>query len=57
VGLEGDVKQRAKAYDFEGSWARSLEHINQLIEDLAQPTTEVVRVIGAVAQGTIMFVI
>src|SRR6185503_4150561 len=37
--------------DVDGSWASSIESVNTLIGDLVQPTTEVGRVIGAVASG------
>ena len=34
-----------------GFWGDSIESINSLIDDLVHPTSEVARVIGAVAQG------
>ncbi|TGV30485.1 methyl-accepting chemotaxis protein, partial [Mesorhizobium sp. M8A.F.Ca.ET.142.01.1.1] len=34
-----------------GSWETSVRSVNDLIEDMVQPTTEVARVIGAVAKG------
>jgi hypothetical protein len=34
-----------------GAWAACVESVNNLIADLAQPTTEVARVMGAVAKG------
>ncbi|MDM0112505.1 HAMP domain-containing protein [Variovorax sp. J22R133] len=34
-----------------GFWGQSIECVNALIDDLVHPTTEVARVIGAVAQG------
>ena len=36
-----------------GSWAQSINAVNTLIDDLVQPTTEVARVIGAVASGNL----
>ncbi len=51
VGREGRMTERARLQNAPGSWATSNDSINQLIEDLARPTTEVARVITAVAQG------
>src|SRR5438093_2673287 len=34
-----------------GSWSECIDSVNTLIADLVQPTTEVARVIGAVAKG------
>src|ERR1700741_3611574 len=51
VGKEGKLKQRASLGDVTGFWADWVESINSLIEDLVHPTSEVARVIGAVAQG------
>jgi HAMP domain-containing protein len=51
VGKAGNIKQRAALPNAEGSWATSVEAINTLVSDLVQPTTEVARVIGAVAKG------
>jgi HAMP domain-containing protein/CheY-like chemotaxis protein/signal transduction histidine kinase len=51
VGREGRMTERAKLKNANGSWATSNDSINQLIEDLARPTTEVARVITAVAEG------
>jgi len=51
VGKAGNVKQRAQMPSAEGSWANAIESVNTLVSDLVQPTTEVARVIGAVAKG------
>src|SRR6201982_2734281 len=51
VGREGRINQRASLGEVEGAWAESVELINDLIADLVQPTSEMARVIGAVAQG------
>jgi HAMP domain-containing protein len=51
VGKEGKLKQRASLPNARGFWAESVESINSLIDDLVHPTSEVARVIGAVAQG------
>src|SRR6476620_11085004 len=50
VGKEGRIAQRALNAG-SGSWAASMESVNSLISDLVQPSTEIARVIGAVAQG------
>jgi HAMP domain-containing protein/signal transduction histidine kinase/DNA-binding response OmpR family regulator len=51
VGKEGKLKQRATLSETRGFWGESIASINALIEDLVHPTSEVARVIGAVAQG------
>ena len=51
VGKEGKLKQRASIGDATGFWRDSMDSINSLIEDLVHPSSEVARVIGAVAQG------
>ncbi|HZI90569.1 MAG TPA: HAMP domain-containing protein [Thermoleophilaceae bacterium] len=51
VGREGRMTERASLGDAPGGWQRSIDSINSLIDDLARPTTEVARVIDAVAEG------
>ena len=51
VGKEGKLKQRASVPDARGFWGEQVNCINALIDDLVHPTSEVARVIGAVAQG------
>jgi HAMP domain-containing protein/CheY-like chemotaxis protein/signal transduction histidine kinase len=51
VGKEGKIQQRVSMPNVSGSWEASITSINSLIGDLVQPTTEVTRVIGAVARG------
>jgi HAMP domain-containing protein/signal transduction histidine kinase/CheY-like chemotaxis protein len=51
VGREGRIDQRASLGEVGGTWSESVELINDLIADLVQPTSEMARVIGAVAQG------
>src|SRR3954468_14939209 len=51
VGKEGRIKQRASIGDVAGRWADSIGSVNELIGDLVQPTSEMARVIGAVAKG------
>ncbi len=51
VGKEGKITQRASIGNVSGSWISTINALNSMISDLAQPTTEVSRVIGAVAKG------
>ena len=51
VGKQGRISQRASLGDVSKSWADSIGSINALIGDLVQPTSEMARVIGAVAKG------
>src|SRR5687767_74404 len=51
VGKGGNIKQRASLPAATGAWQDCVESVNTLVTDLVQPTTEVARVIGAVAKG------
>ena len=51
VGKEGKIKQRASIGGLRGSWAGAIESVNALVSDLVHPTSEMARVIGAVAKG------
>jgi HAMP domain-containing protein/signal transduction histidine kinase/CheY-like chemotaxis protein len=51
VGREGRMTERVALREMNGGWAASVGSINALIGDLVQPTTEVARVISAVAEG------
>ncbi|WXH30444.1 Sensor histidine kinase RcsC [Myxococcus stipitatus] len=51
VGREGRMGERVLLGDARGDWATSINSINALIGDLVQPTTEVARVLVAVAEG------
>jgi HAMP domain-containing protein/signal transduction histidine kinase/CheY-like chemotaxis protein len=51
VGREGNMRDRFSIGAVGGAWATSVEAINGLIQDLGQPTSEVSRVIQAVAEG------
>src|SRR5213596_2671237 len=51
VGKEGRITLRASLGDVSESWARAIGSINDLIGDLVHPTSQVARVIGAVAKG------
>ncbi|MDB5365705.1 MAG: hybrid sensor histidine kinase/response regulator, partial [Rhodospirillales bacterium] len=51
VGKDGKIWERARLDHGGGSWGACLDAVNTLIGDIVQPTTEVARVIGAVAKG------
>src|SRR3954469_5026771 len=51
VGKEGKIGERAKLPAATGAWNSCIDSVNAIIGDLVQPTTEVARVIGAVAKG------
>ncbi len=53
VGKEGRIRQRASLGDVTGSWAEAVRSVNDLIGDLVHPTSEMARVIGAVARGNL----
>src|SRR6476646_4890274 len=51
VGKEGRISQRASIGDVSESWGEAIGSVNGLIGDLVHPTSEMARVIGAVAKG------
>jgi HAMP domain-containing protein/CheY-like chemotaxis protein len=51
VGKEGRLTERVSVGHIDGAWARKVDAVNGLIADLGRPTTEMARVIGAVAKG------
>ncbi|MEX0805158.1 MAG: HAMP domain-containing protein, partial [Candidatus Binatia bacterium] len=51
VGKEGRLSQRATLPGAAGAWRSRVNAVNHLIDDLVRPTTEMARVIGAVAKG------
>src|SRR4051812_27090525 len=51
VGKEGKLGHRASLPRATGSWDQRIESVNGLVTDLAQPTADFSRVIGAVARG------
>ncbi|WP_032925035.1 HAMP domain-containing protein [Mesorhizobium sp. LNHC229A00] len=51
VGKDGRISERGHVRNAKGSWESSVRSVNDLIEDMVQPTAEVARVIGAVAKG------
>ncbi len=54
VGEQGRTRQRVKLAISGGAWGEMESSVNGLIDDLVWPTTEVTRVIGAVAQGDLL---
>src|SRR6187401_1898273 len=54
VGREGKTRQRVKFALTSGAWGEMETSVNTLIDDLLWPTTEVTRVISAVAQGDLL---
>jgi len=46
VGKEGKIDHRGKVRGATGGWDSVLRAVNELIDDMVQPTTEVARVIG-----------
>ena len=51
IGREGRMTERLDEVGAEGDWAIGAGAVNSLIDDLVRPTTEVARVIEAVAEG------
>jgi len=51
VGEEGQMTERVSPAAVTGMWASQIDSVNTLINNLAQPTAEVARVITAVAEG------
>ena len=51
VGKQGELSQRVVLGGWTQSWSGSVESVNSLIDALVRPTTEMQRVIGAVADG------
>ncbi|HEX4681245.1 MAG TPA: HAMP domain-containing protein [Gemmatimonadaceae bacterium] len=51
VGREGKMRDRVSMAGVGGQWMLAAESVNSLITDLVQPTSEVSRVIKAVAEG------
>ncbi|MDQ1647074.1 MAG: hypothetical protein QOJ50_3258, partial [Cryptosporangiaceae bacterium] len=51
IGREGRMTERVDEVSSDGAWAAESQAVNSLIDELVRPTTEVARVIAAVAQG------
>jgi HAMP domain-containing protein/CheY-like chemotaxis protein/signal transduction histidine kinase len=53
VGKEGKTRERLRVPRSRGAWDEMETSVNNLVEDLLRPTTEVTRAIAAVAQGNL----
>jgi len=51
IGREGRMTERAQLGDAQGEWARALDAVNGLVDDLARPTTRSRACLVAVAEG------
>jgi HAMP domain-containing protein/CheY-like chemotaxis protein len=51
IGREGRMTERAALPRGRAGWSATVESVNSMIDDLVRPTTEVARVLGAVAEG------
>ncbi|MBV9879707.1 MAG: HAMP domain-containing protein, partial [Gemmatirosa sp.] len=51
VGREGQMGERVQLPGGRGGWVVTVDALNSLISDVLQPTTEVARVLTAVAEG------
>lgn len=51
VGREGRMGERVDEEGYEGSWSDKIRAVNALIDDLVKPTSEIARVVVAVAEG------
>ena len=51
VGREGRLSARVASQGSDNVWSQSVDSVNDLIDDLVRPTSEMQRVIGAVAGG------
>jgi len=51
VGQEGKLSQRLVSPGSDQVWSATVQSVNTLIEDLVYPTSEMQRVVGAVADG------
>jgi HAMP domain-containing protein len=54
VGKKGQTRQRVRFVPLPGKWGEMGSSINDLIDDLLWPTTEVTRAVSAVAQGDLL---
>ena len=51
IGRQGQMNDRASIGPVGGGWRTTVDSVNTLITDLASPTTEIARVLTAVADG------
>jgi HAMP domain-containing protein len=54
VGKKGQTRQRVRFLPMPGKWDEMMTSVNDLIDDLLWPTTEVTRAVSAVAQGDLL---
>ena len=54
VGKRGQTRQRVRFLPMPGKWGQMGSSINDLIDDLLWPITEVTRAVSAVAQGDLL---
>src|SRR5204862_2372697 len=50
-GRDGRLNERVTLPRYRGAWRNTTDAINGMIDDLVRPTTEIARVIDAVADG------
>jgi HAMP domain-containing protein/CheY-like chemotaxis protein/signal transduction histidine kinase len=53
VGKDGKTRERARFHESRGAWGEIEVYVNELVDDLLRPTTEMTRAIAAVAQGNL----
>ncbi|GAA4915366.1 signal transduction histidine kinase [Stackebrandtia albiflava] len=51
VGREGRLNERLDVEHLDGSWRTGAEAVNGLVDDVVRPTSEIARVLNAVAEG------
>jgi HAMP domain-containing protein/CheY-like chemotaxis protein len=51
IGRQGQMNDRASIGAVTGGWRQTVDSVNTLVTDLASPTTEIARVLSAVADG------
>ncbi|MFL5895175.1 MAG: HAMP domain-containing protein, partial [Thermoleophilaceae bacterium] len=51
IGREGRMQERAAVPSAVGDWTTSVDAVNDLVDDLVRPTTEIARAMDAVADG------
>ena len=51
IGRDGRMTERVSLGTVDGTWNDTVESVNAMIDDLVRPTTEISRVIAAVATG------
>ena len=51
IGRQGRMTERLSLGTVDGQWGETIESVNAMIDDLVRPTTEISRVIAAVATG------